>query len=162
MAVIDARDAHPDERGDRQPDLSRVDLGSIARDDPGVLKFANPFDDGGRGQPDPPAEFGVAGAGVCLQFLEYLSVNIVDHKVDLVGSGRAEEPVFSIFLSRSCPALVPHVGETLKHRIYNTYSRDSAFVPQFSKKQFRTGDNWPIRRNKFSKIFQAKYAASKY
>lgn len=55
MAIIDARDAHPHERHDRQPDPRRVDIGTIAGDYMRILKLAHPLDDGRRRQPDASA-----------------------------------------------------------------------------------------------------------
>ena len=66
MAVIDAGDAHPYERRDRQADFCGIDLGAVAGDDVCVFELVNALDNGRRRQPDAAAEFRVADAGVFL------------------------------------------------------------------------------------------------
>lgn len=69
VAVIDAGDAHADERHYRQPDFCGVDIGTVAGDDVRIFELSDTLDDGRRGQSDAAAEFGIARSGIFLQFL---------------------------------------------------------------------------------------------
>lgn len=84
VAVIDTRNAHPDERRDRQANACRIDLGSIAADDLRILKFTDAFDDGRRRQPDLAAELGVAHTSVFLQDLNELPIDLIKHSVHIL------------------------------------------------------------------------------
>lgn len=66
VAVIDAADAHSDECRDGQSYLGGVDLGPIARDYLGKLKFLNPHYHGGCRQTYAAAELGKADTSIQL------------------------------------------------------------------------------------------------
>jgi len=69
VAVIDTRDAHPDERSDRQAHTRGIDLGAIAANYLRILEFTDTLDDRGRRQTDAAAELGIARPCIFLQDL---------------------------------------------------------------------------------------------
>ena len=56
---------------------TRVELGAVGHDRPGLLEARQAVGDRGRGEPDAPPELGVRDAGVGLQLLEQPDVGAV-------------------------------------------------------------------------------------
>ncbi|KPC70124.1 hypothetical protein ADL26_17935, partial [Thermoactinomyces vulgaris] len=92
-----------DERGDAEPYGLGVDDGAVAGDDAVLLQFGDAVLHRGRGETDPPRQFGVGGTPVGAQ-------KVHDGLVDLVHSSR-------ITRVATCALCLPHTRVLLERRI---------------------------------------------
>ena len=78
--VVGVRVTQPDQRGDRQPELLRIDLADVPGDHAGLLQTAHALGHRARREPDRATQLGVARAAVAQQLL---------HEPPVDGRGRS-------------------------------------------------------------------------